>query len=161
MVSVTVNQPLILQRHTLYCMIPQQVGMGVGSYYGRQRRLVTIGDWPHTVNVYVSLFIHREAFHFYFLRSIQNQVKRLLNLIGWKIQLLCFRWQTGGTVHTLSVTFPAISHVSGFERVREIGSLLTGAVRFLLITFPLTIGHNVYGSLFGCPSNFLPLQHSF
>lgn len=34
--------------------------------------------------------------------------------------------------------------MSGLERVREIGSSLNRAARLLLMTFPLTTGHNMF-----------------
>lgn len=116
MVSDTVNQPPIQtsETHTPKLSMTQYRGGGWGVIVEGQRRRVTSRDWPHTVNVYVSLFILREKlFHFHFQFSfyygaIQNRVKRLLNLIGWKIQSFCFWWQTGVTVHTLS--FPVSGH---------------------------------------------------
>jgi len=58
------------------------------------------------------------------------------------------RFVCGGVDHwcycTQSWKFPVVLHVSGLERVREIGSSFSGAVRFLLMTFPLTTGYNMF-----------------
>lgn len=57
------------------------------------------------------------------------------------------RFVFGGKLVLLYIPYPslflAILHASGSERVREIGLSLNRAVRFLLVTFPLTTGHNM------------------
>lgn len=93
----------------------------------------------------------REAFHFIhrFVFIVHSkpggEKRRLLNLIGWKIWSFCF-WRHGGPGRcwTQSWEFPIVLQVSGLEIVKEIGSSLSRPVRFLLMTFPLTTGYNMF-----------------
>lgn len=125
-----------------------EVGSG-GVIMGGQRGPVSSGDWPHTVNVYVSLFIlQKKLSHLpsnsFLLLSIQSCYKGLLNLIGRKIWSFCFLVANWCYCTYLIPGISAILHASGLERVREIGPSLNRVVRFLLMTFPLTTGHNMF-----------------
>lgn len=98
---VTLNQPLIHTSDTRAS--PHDNSVRWRLLWGAGERAGTDNS---TVNIYVLLFILWEQ-HFYFhipflLWSIQKWIKRLLNLIGWKIQPFWFWWQTDGTVQTLS-----------------------------------------------------------
>lgn len=102
-VSVTLNQPLMQASETHTSLDYNSIGRG--GYYGRAEKASRDGLATHSKCLCVIIHPPRQAIHFhsqspFLLWSIQNQDKRLLNLIGWKIWWFCFWWRTGATVHT-------------------------------------------------------------
>lgn len=129
--GVTLNQPLIHTSETHASPYDNSVRWRP-LWEARERA----GTGNSTVNIYVPLFILWEQ-HFYFhipflLWSIQKWIRRSLNLIGWKSQPFWFWWQTDNTVQTLS------------SKTCETDPSVSSVEKFLLMTFPLTTGHNKF-----------------
>lgn len=122
---------------------------GWGVLYGRgEKASDEQGLDTHSKCLCVIIHPQREVLHFhpqmnFFLCSIWNQVKRLLNLIGWKIQSFCFWWQTGGTVYF-------ILWVSGHFICEWLWESLWNwfiaqqSCEISADYFPLTTGHNMF-----------------
>lgn len=148
-VSVMVNQPQIRASETDISLYDNLVRRGRLLWKGSEGQWPN-RDGPHTVNVYVSLFTLQEKLFsstvkfFFLLCSIHSLDKRLLNVIGWKIWSFLFLVVNCCYCTYLILGISSHFTFSGLEIVREISSSLNRAVRFLLMTFPLTTGHNMF-----------------